>query len=169
MADVTNVALGVCSVTVDGVDIGHTKGGCEVTYEPNYHTVTVDKYGETPVDERLNGETLMVKVPFAEYTLSNLEKAIPFTTRAGAADARRLMGSSAGQKGRNKAVALVLHPINEGTRRFDIVLYKAFAHSAVTLNHKNDEERIIEVEFVALVDETKSDGNYLGLVGDSTA
>jgi hypothetical protein len=48
-------------------------------------------------------------------------------------------------------------------------LYKAFAHSAVTLNHKNDEERIIEVEFVALVDETKSDGNYLGLVGDSTA
>jgi len=27
---------------------------------------------------------------------------------------------------------------------------------------------VIEVEFLALIDESKSDGNYLGMIGDST-
>jgi hypothetical protein len=39
----------------------------------------------------------------------------------------------------------------------------------VTLVHTNDDDKVIEVEFLALIDETKSDGNYLGLIGDSTA
>lgn len=168
MGDVTNVELGVCDVTIDGVNIGHTLGGVEVTYEPEYHDVTVDQYGNTVVDKRLLGETLMAKVPFAEFTLSNIEKAIPWTTRAGAGDKRRLIGSDAGQKGSDQSVELVLHPIDKGTREHDIVLYKAFPHSSVVLNHKNDEQKIIEVEFIALVDESKSEGNYLGLIGDST-
>ena len=39
----------------------------------------------------------------------------------------------------------------------------------VVLSHKNDEEKIVEVTFRALIDESRSDGNYLGLIGDSTA
>jgi len=48
------------------------------------------------------------------------------------------------------------------------VLYKAYVASAVTLNHKIDEEKLVEVTFEALLDETKTDGNYLGMIGDST-
>lgn len=169
MGDVSNVELGVCAVTINGTDIGHTKGGVELTYEPEYHEVNVDAYGNTPVDLRLIGERFIAKVPFAEFTLSNLEKVIPWTTRAGAADKRRLIGKKAGQSARDSAsVELVLHPVGEGTRRHDVVMYKAFPMSSVVINHKNDEEKILEVEFIALVDETKSDGNYLGLIGDST-
>jgi hypothetical protein len=31
MADVTNVQLGVCSVSYNGLDLGHTLGGVEVS------------------------------------------------------------------------------------------------------------------------------------------
>lgn len=169
MPDITKVKVGVCSVSFNGLDLGHTKGGVEVSYEPSHHDVTVDKYGETPVEKFLLGEKLSVKVPLAEFTIDNAKIGIPQGQYAGAANRRLTIGASAGQSGRADAAQLVLHPINEGTRQHDIVLYKAYVDSQVVLAHRVDEEKIIEVTFIALLDETKSDGNYLGLIGDSTA
>lgn len=168
MADVTNVKVGPCSVTFNGVDLGHTKGGAEVSYEPVYHDVMVDKYGETIVEKRLMGEKWTAKVPLAELTIVNLRNAMPQTTFAGAANTRITVGSAAGKKATDKAAVLVLHPLTENTRVRDIVFYKAFVGSPVMLPHKVDEEAVFEVVFEALLDETRADGNYLGLIGDST-
>lgn len=168
MADITNVKVGVCSVVYNSIDLGHTQGGVEVSYEPTHNDVTVDKYGETVVEKYLIGEKFTAKVPLAEYTIANLRAAMPQATFAGAANTRILLGHSAGVAAKAIAYPLVLHPINEGTRKFDIVMYKAYVASAITLNHKVDEEKIIEVVFEALLDESKSDGNYLGMIGDST-
>jgi hypothetical protein len=169
MADITNVQLGVCSVTFSSVDLGHTKGGVEVVYEPTYKDVSVDKYGETVIEKYLTGEKLSVKVPLAEYTIAKLKIAMPQGAYAGAANARLTMGASSGQKAAVDSAQLVLHPTSEGTRRHDIVIHKAYVASTITLSHKIDEEKLIEVTFEALLDETKSDGNYLGFIGDSTA
>lgn len=169
MADISNVKVGVCSVLFNGVDLGHTKGGVELSYEPVYHEVTVDKFGETVVESYLMGEKITVKVPLAEFTIANLKVAMPNGTFAGAANRRITLGKSAGLKQSTNAAQLVLHPINLGTRENDIVLHKAVVTSTIELAMKVDEEKIIEVEFQALLDETKSDGNYLGLIGDSTA
>lgn len=169
MGDISKVKVGVCSVTFNGVDLGHTKGGVELSYEPVYKDVAVDKYGETPVEKYLIGEKLSAKVPLAEFTIANLRNAIPQATFAGAANARITIGASAGQAAKVDSAQLVLHPIGEGTRAFDVVLHKAYVDSQITLGHMVDEEKVIEVTFVALLDETKSDGNYLGLIGDSTA
>ena len=168
MPDITNVKVGVCTVSYNGIDLGHTKGGVEVSYEPTHKDVAVDKYGETVVEKYLTGEKFTAKVPLAEFTIANLRNAMPQSTFAGAANTRILLGKSAGQAAKAIAYQLVLHPINEGTRKFDIVMHKAYVASQITLNHKVDEEKIIEVVFEALLDETKTDGNYLGLIGDST-
>jgi len=61
-----------------------------------------------------------------------------------------------------------LHPLSEGTKRHDIIFYKAVVTEAVVLPHVNDAEKLVEVTFTALLDETKSAGNYLGMIGDST-
>lgn len=167
MADITNVKLGVCTVTYKNVDLGHTKDGVEFTYEPVYKDVTVDKYGESPVDSRIIGEKVVVKVKLAEATIANFAVAAPIGQFAGAANARRLFGSIAGKKASDSYGQLVLHPQNEGTRQYDLVLHKAFVHNAIVVPFKNDEERVLEVEFMAYVDESKTDGNYLGLFGDS--
>lgn len=168
MADITQVQVGVCSVLYNGIDLGHTKGGVEVSYEPTHKDVSVDKYGETVVEKYLTGEKFTAKVPLAEFTIANLRNAMPQATFAGAANSRITLGASAGQAAKVDSYQLVLHPINQGTRRHDIVMHKAYVASQITLNHKVDEEKVIEVVFEALLDETKSDGNYLGLIGDST-
>ena len=168
MADITNVQVGPCSVSFNGVDLGHTKGGVEVSYEPVYKDVMVDKYGETVVEKYLQGEKLTAKIPLAEFTIANLRVAMPQTVFGGAGNTRITVGAAAGKKASDDAAQLVLHPLNEGTRRHDIVFYKAVVTSSVVLNHKVDEEKVVEVTFEALLDETRADGNYLGLLGDST-
>lgn len=168
MGDIANVQVGVCDVTFNGVDLGHTSGGVEVSYEPEHHDVMVDKFGNTIVQKYLIGEKLTAKLALAEYTIANLRNAIPQGTFAGAANSRLTIGAAAGKKATDDAYQLVLHPRNEGTRRHDVIFYKAYVASAVVLPHKNDEDKLVEVTFEALLDESRSDGNYLGMIGDST-
>lgn len=170
MADATKVQMGVCSVSINSVDVGHTAGGVEVTYAPEFTPVEVDKYGKTAVDDKLTGETFTVKVPLAEFTVANINKAIAHSTLAGAGSARATIGSNAGKSNLSKAQQVVLHPLDAGaSRAYDVVLYKAAPISEITLAHKVDEQKTIMVEYKAYIDETKSDGNYLGLIGDSAA
>lgn len=170
MADASLVQMGVCQVLLDGVDLGHTHGGVTASYEPTHEPVTVDKYGDTPVDYKLKGEMWKVKVPLAEYTVANIKKAIAHGTLTGAGNARMTLGSQSGKGSSGKTGQLVLHPIDAGASLdYDICLYKAFPTSTIELSHTVDGHKIIEVEFTALIDETKSDGNYLGFIGDSTA
>lgn len=167
MASIDNVKLGVCNVTFNDVALGHTKGGVTVSYEPTYHDVSVDAYGETVVDKRLLGERLVATVPLAEATLANLQVAIPEGTTSGS---KLTIGSSVGDSLADEAKELVLHPVENASDNLDddVVFHKAVVSSTIELPYQNDGERIIEVEFVALLDESKSDGNYLGLIGDST-
>jgi hypothetical protein len=166
-ADITNVKLGVCSVNFNNVDLGHTKGGVIVTYTPEYHDITVDKYGNTVAEKVLIGEKLTAKVPLAESTLANLTVAMP----AGTADADKItVGKQAGELMAQYAKSLVLHPIANiaGDLSEDVVFNKAIVTSEIALNFTFDGERVTDVTFEALLDETQADGAYLGFFGDST-
>lgn len=174
MADVTKVKVGTCDVTANGVNLGHTKGGCEVNYEPSYHDISVDEFGETVVNKKLLGEKFSVKVPLAEYTLANLAVAIPnsgiITNAVTPAKQRLQFGSKAGKDMLAKAVAWLFHPKDMGASvAFDINIPKGIVTNQVTISHVNDGERIIEVTVEALLDETKADGAYLASIGDLTA
>jgi hypothetical protein len=166
-ASVDNVKLGVCEVTFNDVELGHTKGGVVLTYEPSYHDVSVDAYGETVVDKRLLGEKITAKVPLAESTLANLQVAMPMATTDGTT---LTIGSSVGDSLADEAKVLELHPVANAYDNLDddFTMYKAVVTNTIELPYTNDGEQIIEVEFTALLDETKDDGNYLGAFGDLT-
>jgi len=166
-ADITNVKLGVCNITFNDVDLGHTKGGVVVTYTPEYHDVTVDKFGNTIVEKVLIGEKLTVKAPIAEATMSNLAVAMPVTSGD---TSKTTIGDQVGTALATLAKQLVLHPIANDAADLseDVVLYKAIVGSEIALDYTYDGERIVEVTFEALLDESRSAGDYLGLIGDST-
>lgn len=170
MADIDNVKLGPCSVKFNGVDVGHTKGGVTVNYEPEYYDIQVDKYGNTIAEKILVGESLKVTVPLAEMTLANMAIAIPNATSAAGGD-KYTIGKDAGVRMSSLAKELVLHPLANAVNDLseDVVLHKAIATDAIEWKYGNDGERIAEVTFAALLDESKSDGNRLGFLGDSTA
>jgi hypothetical protein len=169
MANIENVALGPCEVTFNDVSLGHTIGGVTVSYEPNYHPIYVDKYGETPVEVVLVGESLTATVPLAESTIENWEVAIATATDDGT-NARADIGQAAGARLSDSAGELVIHPEVMGDETSqDVVMYKAISYESVEVGFNNDGETIVEVTFKALIDEDKDDGKYLGFIGDSTA
>ena len=166
MSSILNVKLGTCKVYFKGVDLGHTIGGVEVTYAPEYQETKVDQF--TGIAERwLVGEKLSAKVPLAESTLVQIRAAM--THASDDADDAVTLGSYAGKRSSTLAGLLVLHPIaNEATNYDDdVAIYKAHSSGEVTLPFKNDGEKIIEVMFDGLVDEGRTDGNLLGFIGDS--
>lgn len=168
--DVTKVKVGTCDVTAGGVELGHTKGGVEINYEPNYFDVQVDEYGETIVNKKLNGEKFSAKVPLAEYTLANLAIAIPNSSIVGTSPQKLTFGSKAGKDMLSQAAAWVFHPIDAGAAKtFDVNIPKGVVTSQVTISHVNDDVRVIEVTVEALLDESADDGAYLAFIGDPAA
>ena len=49
MKDTQNIKIGACTVTVGGVDIGHTKGGATIVYTPEYVDIQADLWGNTRI------------------------------------------------------------------------------------------------------------------------
>lgn len=170
MPTATNIKIGACSVVFNNVNLGHTFGGVTLNYAPEMSEIFADQYGNTPLDEVLKGERLTVTARLAESTIANFAVAVPASTLAGAGQGRATIGKDAGYRLSNKAYKLVLHPLVNASNNFDddIVLHKAVVVDEVEVGYNNDDERILEVTFLALIDTTKSDGNYLGHVGDST-
>jgi hypothetical protein len=75
-----NVKLGVCQVFFNGVDLGYTQGGVEVSVATETHKVNVDQFGKTSINEYIMGREATVKVPLAETTLDNLVATMPGAT-----------------------------------------------------------------------------------------
>lgn len=168
MSDISNVKMGVCSVKYGSTDLGHTKGGVTVTYEPDIHDITVDKYGSTPAEKVLIGQKLRATVPLAETTIANLAIAIP---EGDEGTSSIKIGGEVGLRLSDAAETLVLHPIaNESTDLSeDVVIYSAVVTNSISIPFKVDEERVVELEFEGIIDETREDGDMLGLIGDSSA
>lgn len=168
MSQISNVRIGACSVTHGGVSLGHTKDGAEFSFKRDFTDLMVDQYGETPVDMALKGQDLKVKVYLAEPNTANLHVAMPEQGDAsGSAGERVGLGVDAGVTLRQFAKELVLHPLKnaDSNDSEDVHIYLAVSVETVALNYKVDEQRVIEVTFRALVDETYGNGRRLGHVG----
>lgn len=80
LSNTKNVKLGVCNIFLDGVNLGLTKGGVEVTVATETFAVEVDQFGKSPINEFIMGRTCVVSAPLAETTLENAIRILPGAT-----------------------------------------------------------------------------------------
>jgi hypothetical protein len=171
MANIANVRIGDCDIFLDEVHLGHTKGGVEFTFEREFEDLTVDKYGNMPVNMALTGQNLLIKAFLAEITNDVLNVSIPEGKYAlGSTDDKLGLGRDSGYLLRQDAKPLRLHPRSKAATDFseDVYIWQAVSVENVEMGYKIDEQRVIETTFRALVDETQPDGSRLGQVGPST-
>lgn len=169
----SNLRIGDAELWItNGVDaefcIGHTKGGIEFSFERDFEDLTHDQGGETPVDKALKGNNLTFKAMVAEATTYNLQVAVPEGKYNDGNVSESLgLGTDSGYLLRQDSVQLRLHPRNRGTADLteDIYIWKAVSSEAIELAYKIDEQRILEVTFQALYDESQANGQRLGRVG----
>lgn len=168
MANVQNLRIGDCDVFLNEIHLGHTKGGVEFTFEREFEDLTVDKYGNMPVDMALTGNNLLIKAFLAEITNDVLNVAIPEGRYAtGASDDKLGLGTDSGYLLGQDAKPLRLHPRNKAATDYseDIYIWKAVSVENVEMEFKIDEQRVIETTFRALVDESQANGERLGRIG----
>ena len=149
-----NFRIGAGSLTIDGVDVGHTTpDGIVVTYEPEVHEHMSGKYGNTPVKASLIGQRLTLQITMAEATVANMEKAFAgVNLSAGAIQ----FGGVAGRE--VEGAELVMTPY-DGTAPW--TFHNAVPTSSVEMAYQVENERVYQVTFVALVDESQADGEEL--------
>lgn len=172
-SDFDSIKIGVCECywlpngTVDEVHLGLTKGGVELTYTPEWHDMTVDQYGKTPVDEVLIGETLSIKIPLAETDLTKL-KMFAHTATWDDKYKKLTFGQYPGLRLSTKAGRLRLHPISFGADTSeDVTVYRAVNKGQLQLAYKVDEERIFQTEFVGMIVKNNPNGAFIWEIGDS--
>lgn len=168
MSNINNLRMGAASLVFKGVSLGHTKGGVVFKADRSLENVTVDQYGDTPIDKILSGQKVTIEVMLAEPTNSNINQIWPEAGDATSATAERVaFGTDAGYSLRADAGPLVLHPLNKavGDDSEDVNIYLAISTDPVELPYKVKDQRVYKVVFEALISETFGNGRRLGHVG----
>lgn len=170
------VIEGPCTITFNGVNMGHTLEGVEVTIERDFTDVNVDRYGKTPIDKILLATRAMVKFKLAQPNWPQLNLSMPETSSfdgAGTNDRIDIGGDAGfslrnGLGGTDAAGLLVIHPMSRlGDLSADVTFYRAASFDNIELHYKVDEQRVVEVNMVAFVDESYGIGRRLGHIGQA--
>ena len=169
MAQISKLKVAGSLITLGGVDLGHTVDGVEIEIERELTEVKTDLYGNTPVDYVVTGQKAVAKLKLAEIHPDTLAYVVPESDwDVGSTDGHVHFGTKAGYSLRNDALELVITPQGGNTDgNLTITFFKAVSTSPMTLAYKIDEQSVFEVEFTALVDESRAatDGRLLGRMG----
>lgn len=170
-----NVRIGQADLYIDfgagEVSLGHTFGGVDFEFDRNMTDLLVDDYGSSPVEIALTGNDLRIVARLAEPVLEILQYVIPegaYVEGVGG-DAKMGLGQDSGYMLGQHAGELRIHPHHkaDNERDEDIYIWKAVSVENITMPFRNDEQRVVEVTFRALVDETQPAGSRLGRIGDA--
>ena len=153
-----NIELGPCRVSVNDTHVGETLGVVRVFVRTLWRERRSDKYGTAIVDRVAIGSEVRVTLRLAEKTLANLQRALP---QASAGSGYLSVGRAPGFKAGSVAQSLRLRPEERADTGRDILLHKAVATGAIEIVYGPGRGRAFEVEFVALLDPSKQDGDLL--------
>ena len=166
------VKLGPCLVTFNGIDLGLTKGGVEVSITTNKHEVMVDQFGTTAINDYITGRTGKVTVPMAETDLTKLLAVIPgavLVTDSVTATKKKLeIPTGVGLSLIDSAAVLSLHPKANAAlnKNDDVTVPLASPAGDITFSFQVENERVYAIEFQMYPDEITG---LLCVLGDPSA
>lgn len=143
-----NIIIGACTISIDAVDVGFTKGGTRIRYEPEFIQVMADQAVGTVKIGRSN-ERMYVVTTLLEATLDRIREA--FNQPAG-----NLVGSTLTLGYNNSCTIneheLVLVGVGPSCGLRTITMLRAVALGNREYAMTREEEVAFEVEFECLKD-----------------
>jgi len=153
VANADNVIVGAATVSIDAADVGYTKGGVTIRYEPEYVDVAADQ-AVGIVKKARSLERMYIVTTLLEVTLLRIRQAFNYP-------AANLSGSTL-TLGYNNSCANNEHEIilvgvgpSCGVRTF--TLYRCVSMGSVEYAMSREEEIAFEVEFEVL---KNASGNF---------
>lgn len=163
--DFDNVLGGPGKVQLATTDIGHTQGGITVTITPQNRAVNVDEFGSSACNLRHTGDEVRVTAPFAEWTADVIAEVYdPGSDQLSGGSGTGYMGVGRSGGFIYTAQALDVIPLLATEVAKKVSIFRAVAVGELGINFSNDSDRIFSVEFMGLVDESKTDGEMIGKI-----
>jgi hypothetical protein len=145
-----NIIVGAADVSVGGADVGFTKGGVSVRYEPEFLSIKADQAVGT-VRKARTDESMFVKTMLLEVTLERMRQAFmqPSSHLTGGGKTLTL--------GYNNAcwvdeVTIILVGVSPGCGTRTFTFTKCVAMGTREYNMQRDEETSFEVEWEIVKD-----------------
>lgn len=164
--DFQTLEMGPCTAEFKTTDLGLTQGGVQVAFATTVQPVKADQYGESIIDNVINGRTIKVTVPMAERDLDKLAAVFPGSSLVGTAPAAKklIINSAVGTSLRALAGALVLHPYDrEATdKTADLTVPLAMCSGEMTFSYESGKQRVYSVVFEGFVDLTTGELFFMG-------
>jgi len=167
IADTINVGVADTFFTPEGsnlpIYLGLTKDGATFNYETNWHELTADQTGTTPLDDVLIGESATLTTNVLNTTKEHIAAIVPPAT---AATNATTFGQRPGLRATHHSGRLVLHPISAGfSTEYDVIIYRTANTGNLELAYQLDAEWVIPCEFKAYMDDWRRPGDQLFRIG----
>ena len=152
--------IGVANLHFNDAYLGATQGAVTVKITTETYNQVIDKYGTTPINIYELATNISVTAPLKEETIAKLVKIMQAGTDA---TTKITFGRQAGTA--MAGYRLILQPYDSNAH--DIIIYKAVPKIDWTLTYANDAERVYNVEFMGIIDESRSENDKLFRIDES--
>lgn len=155
-----NIIIGAAEVSIDGSDVGYTKGGVQVRYEPEFIDVMADQ-AVGVVRKARSLERMYVATTLLEVTLSQIRRAFMIPQAQLTGGTKLTLGYNDSCWVEELAIVLTGSSPSCGTRTWTFGRCVAFGSREYSMTR--EEETAFEIEFEVLKD---ANGNF-GTIVDS--
>ncbi len=168
----TDVEYGPCQVTFNAVDLGSFKGGVKLHYAYGVIKSKPDQLAG-PNNAWVNSEEATVSVPILETDITSLQYLIPTGVYSTSATKKKItLGGT--QLASGDFATLIITPISDGSATLDTdankkaTLWKALCMGPIEKTYNSEGERVVTVEFHGFFDTTRTAGDQLLTLGDTS-
>jgi len=167
----TNIPLSPMRVTWNGVDLGGTVDGCNLSIKYETADIMVDQWGKTVADKKVSGHAYSVKMTLAEIKNKDLFKvAFPSSNEISSGGNHMIYADmQIGDSLLAKAKVLTLHPLeaSDADLSEDYMFYKAIPTEVSEVKYGPDKQSGLSIEFIVFPDTTTVPARFF-IYGDPT-
>lgn len=155
----SNLRLGICRVTYDGVDLGSTLN--DVVVKPTFEKAPLhaDQAGTTVLDNKISGIKIEVDTTLAEVGLkANWKVVFPHSELVGTSPQQVTFYNAIGAGDLANAKELILHPLElaDADKSEDYLFYKVISTEVSEIHMSPKAQRGLKVVWTVLPDYTKT-------------
>ena len=164
-----NVRTGAHKVTVGGTAVGYTEGSLTLSPNTQFRKRFVAEWGTNPIATLVTGVQPVVTVRLAERTLAVLDVLLTGIHPGLATANSRGIGRSGIIGSDSFGKSVVLHPIAESGTGRDITIHNAMPIWTGDVELSDQGDQIYTMELHANVKDTRTDGDTMISIGETTA
>lgn len=151
--------------------LGITKEGVTFKDEVQWHELTSDQTGKTPLDDIKIGEIVVAEVKILDTSKRKIAMLMPASSIVGSVDnpSAVTFGQRPGLRASKSFGKLRIHPLSMGgDTSKDVIIYRTTNTGSLELAFKLEEEWVIPCKFKAYYDDFRQPGDQLYRIGDDS-